>query len=340
MATAKDIALSTASAQNQMAFQERMSNTAHQREVADLQAAGLNPVLSAKLGGASTPNGAEGDYSDPNVGKLVDAISNMANSMAYGMRNPGSAKDVDSDSDFSAEDAWKALADGDWSTLGKMGRHALEGYYLNPLKSLFSLSPVWEKGKQNKDGSWSGTGIPATKIYDFAAEGVKNAANSPLLTSILGNSLPRKELVDRLSLYMPVNSAKWIARAQYHPDTKFERWLFGTGYGNVYGTKAGRREGWNNRNVAKLKTRYSHVRHAGVQEQASEASKALAGAGGAAPSLQIYILLMLLFYWRPGLLTTQIRPGRPRLPGVRPVGTLAYLILLVPTDTLELMCQV
>jgi hypothetical protein len=50
-------AASAESAARQMEFQREMSDTSYQRAVADLKAAGINPMLAAMKGGASTPGG-------------------------------------------------------------------------------------------------------------------------------------------------------------------------------------------------------------------------------------------------------------------------------------------
>lgn len=84
----RDYERSAASAQEARDWSERMSNTSYQRAVADMKAAGLNPVLALRLGGADTPSATSATGSYNNSSSIIGtAVSSAVQASIASMQN-------------------------------------------------------------------------------------------------------------------------------------------------------------------------------------------------------------------------------------------------------------
>ena len=111
-------AATAASANNQMAFQERLSNTAVQRRMADMKKAGINPILAGKYD-ATTPAGAM--YTATNSGA---AAANSAQALTSAINTEQQTKNLQVQEDILEIDK---LMKGDMrkvtNNIGKVAEH-------------------------------------------------------------------------------------------------------------------------------------------------------------------------------------------------------------------------
>lgn len=180
-------------ATDQMAWQERMSNTAHQREIQDLAKAGLNPMLSVMKGGggASTPSGSLARVENParglgttaaEIAKLIPNINlTIAQTDATSAQAEKSKQEkINLEADKLILDAEKVIreAKGDvWENTATIAR-SISGV-IKGFESFMKDSP-WGS-KESAKGMFSTMGDIITdprKLADFAVFLVKETGMS------------------------------------------------------------------------------------------------------------------------------------------------------------------
>lgn len=172
--------MNQAMAREQMAFQERMSNSAHQREMEDLRNAGLNPILSATGGsGASVPSGSSSTAIAPQS-HFAEALSGSINS---GL----SLAAAESDLNFKNSQTAKTLADTANSLeQAKVISESIRGQKLSNAKqaATFDADVLHAKSSSQREG------YEATRSYYEGQRASVEASRSDIARKVEEGQLP------------------------------------------------------------------------------------------------------------------------------------------------------